>query len=99
MDTNTAQLFLVALDRIREAQLQQGVLLATIGEKLERMAERPSRDNLTTRLERWMPFLKPIASAAAQYAIGILVIAYAVKGGDLMTAVEALLKLLPSLSR
>jgi hypothetical protein len=94
MDTTVAQHFLMVLERIREEQIQQNALLQGIGVKLDAILAARATESWLSRVERCLPLLKPIASAAAQYAIGILVIAYALKGGDLMTAVEALLKLL-----
>jgi hypothetical protein len=94
MDSSATQHFLMVLDRIRENQMQHGELLRGIASRQEAVLLALAGSSGVSRLEKWLPLLKPIAAAAAQSAIGSLVIAYALKGGDLMTAVEALLKLL-----
>ncbi|WP_088347782.1 MULTISPECIES: hypothetical protein [Rhodomicrobium] len=80
------------LDRIRETQLRQTVML----EELTRSMKTSSTASgaAVSPMSGWLPLLKPIGALTAQYATGLLVMSYVLKGGDAMTAAEVLLRLL-----
>ncbi len=86
----------ILLDRIRETQLQHGVLLLELRQELEKSRNQEPKIK-SGILKGWMPMLKPLAIMGMQAATGTLAIAYALKGGDIMTAISTLLKVLSSL--
>lgn len=76
------------VDRIREAQLAHTAMLR---ELLRRSRTPAGRDS--TPSPKWLPLLKSIGNSAGQWAGGVLAMAYVLKGGDLITAIQTLLKL------
>jgi hypothetical protein len=76
------------LDRMRETQLQQNQML----DEIIRLTK--SEKTGTSALSQWLPLVKAVLGLLLQSVTGILCVAYALKGGDIMTAATTLLKLL-----
>jgi hypothetical protein len=103
MSTDTIIHLHLMLDRLRETQARHGEMLFRQGEmiaeliRMQRSALRrstPSTEaSASTPLNKWTLFLKPVATSAGQWAGGVLAMAYVMKGGDLLTAFQTLLKL------
>ena len=87
------------LDRIRETQhIHTASLNEIIGNQkvLIRLLKAKSGKESTDSMN-WKGLLKVVASSFGQWAGGLLAMAYAAKGGDLITALEKLVKLLQSI--
>jgi hypothetical protein len=103
MDATTHLYLLSKMDLLRDEQIRQSALvrqqLELLGELLRAvralpLAPPPAPSESPSLLKKWLPLLKPIGLLAVQSAAGTLAIAYALKGGDIMTALSTLLKLL-----
>lgn len=93
------------LDRIRETQLQHGAALATMQKQIDLFMKRQeelaamvsagfAKTKDSSVLPRWLSFSQPIVKSAAQWATGLLTMAFVLKGGDLMSALKILVALL-----
>ena len=87
MDGTTLHL-LTRLDAIRETQLRHGQLIEETAEAVK--ALKPASRSAA---KSWSAPFMPVALAAAQWAGGILALAYIARGGDIGTAMAFLQKL------
>lgn len=101
MDTTFTLHILSKLDLLREEQIR---ISERMNRNLQQMEEvlQLLRGTKTSRppetepfnLKKWLGLLKPLLAIVVQSAAGVLAVAYALKGGDIVTAITTLLKLL-----
>jgi len=97
MSTDAIIALHIMLDRLREAQLRQEMLIRELLRIVRTQAKTNTAPSESLLPQKWTIFLKPIATSAGQWAGGILAMAYVMKGGDLITGLSTLAKFLSGL--
>lgn len=91
------------MDRMRETQHRHGAILDAIQKQLDQLTKRQDEFSVMMQagdkskdaspLPKWLSFSRPIVQSAAQWATGLLTMAYILRGGDLMTGLKILVGL------
>ena len=101
MDTAFGLHILGKLDTLREEQIRISsrieealILLRALKVLTPTKTEVLHGEADSLPLKKWLGLLRPLCTAAVSAGAGVLAVAYALKGGDLVSAITTLLKLL-----